>query len=43
VGFRLAELLPFDTRTRQSLLELDCASERLQQILAALPQFQGEG
>lgn len=43
VSFRLAELLPFDAHTRQSLLELDCASERLQQILAALPQFQGEG
>ena len=43
VSFRLAELLPFEPREQQALLEMDEASERLDRILEALPQFQSEG
>lgn len=42
VGFRLAELLPFEPRERQALLEMDAARARLDRILEALPQFQTE-
>ncbi|MCG6116916.1 MAG: LON peptidase substrate-binding domain-containing protein [Aquimonas sp.] len=42
VGFRLAELLPFEERERQALLEMDAAAARLDHILQALPQFQTE-
>jgi Lon protease-like protein len=41
VGFRLAELLPFESRERQLLLEMDDACSRLDHILVALPQLQG--
>jgi len=42
VGFRLAELLPFEAHQRQRLLELNDACARLDQILDALPQMQGD-
>lgn len=42
VGFRLAEMLPFESEARQALLELDSAQQRLDDILSALPQFQSE-
>lgn len=41
VGFRLAELLPFEPQERQRLLEMDDACSRLDHILRALPQLQG--
>jgi uncharacterized protein len=40
VGFRLAELLPFEQQTRQQLLELNDACARLDRILQTLPLFQ---
>lgn len=43
VGFRLAEMLPFEDEERQALLELDSAEARLDRILSALPQFESEG
>lgn len=43
VGFRLAEMLPFEDEQRQALLELDSAEARLDRILSALPQFESEG
>lgn len=42
VGFRLAEMLPFEDEDRQVLLELDSAEDRLDRILTALPQFESE-
>ncbi len=42
VGFRLAEMLPFENEDRQALLELDSAEERLDRILTALPRFESE-
>jgi Lon protease-like protein len=42
VGFRLAELLPFELGEKQQLLELTDPRERLQRIVDALPRFRTE-
>jgi hypothetical protein len=42
VGFRLAEMLPFEPSAQQALLQIDDACERLDRILAALPGFDAE-
>lgn len=42
VSYRLAELLPFDEAERQILLEAVNAADRLDKMLALLPQFQRE-
>ncbi|MGZ8268704.1 MAG: LON peptidase substrate-binding domain-containing protein, partial [Burkholderiales bacterium] len=38
VGFRLAEVLPLETRVKQQLLEMDGAQERLARIREILVQ-----
>lgn len=40
VGYRLAELLPFDNREKQVLLQINDPLERLQWLVEALPRFQ---
>lgn len=40
IGYRLAELLPFETQEKQLLLQLGDPLERLQFILEAMPRFQ---
>lgn len=42
VAFRLAELLPVDNRVRQEMLQLDEAHARLERLLAAIADLQGE-
>lgn len=41
VGFRLAELLPFSLTERQALLQIGDPHDRLDRIVARLPQLQG--
>ena len=43
VGFRMAELLPYDLEEKQVLLQIDDPLERLQLILNTMPKFQMEG
>lgn len=40
VGYRLAELLPFDNTEKQALLQIDDPLERLQWLVEVLPRFQ---
>lgn len=40
VGFRLAELLPLEMHEKQSLLEMENATDRLNSLLSYLPRFQ---
>ena len=41
VGYRLAELLPFENSEKQVLLQIGDPLERLQLLVEALPRFQG--
>lgn len=43
VGFRMAELLPYDLEEKQILLQIDDPLERLQLILNTMQKFQMEG
>lgn len=43
VGFRMAELLPYDMEEKQVLLQIDDPLERLQLILNTMTKFQIEG
>ncbi len=43
VGFRMAELLPYEMQEKQVLLQIDNPFERLQLILDTLSKFQMEG
>lgn len=42
VGFRMAELLPYEMEEKQVLLQIDDPLERLQLILNTMPRFQME-
>jgi Lon protease-like protein len=43
VGYRLAELLPFENKEKQALLEISDPLERLQLLVELLPRFQESG
>jgi len=43
VGYRLAELLPFENHEKQVLLQIDDPLERLQLLLDIIPRFQEPG